>query len=312
MKPAIRLYQVSRSFGPVKAVDGIDLSVHPGELFALVGPDGAGKTTLARLAAGVLTPSGGRVELSAPTDAEGGRPIRGGVGYLSGRFSMYPDLTVWENLIFFARVYGMRAVETASDARRLLEWVGLLEFRNRLGGALSGGMRQKLALVCALIHRPPVLILDEPTTAVDPVARVDFWNLLREQADQGRAVLVTTPYLDEAEHCHRVGLLHQGRILATGAARDLKEGLPYRMALLSPVEGRRVRRAEAVAVAVGLPGRRWTQPLGTAVRVALDPGALVPGMPLVAPSGYTLIEVPASLEDTYLWLSGTVEGVAAQ
>lgn len=169
MKPVIRLSRVSRSFGRIKAVEGIDLSVYPGELLALAGPDGAGKTTLARLAAGVMAPSEGRVEF---TDAV--RQSRGGVGYLSGRFSLYPDLTAWENLIFFARVYGMSAAEAAAEARRLLAWVGLLDFRDRLAGALSGGMRQKLALVCALIHRPPILILDEPTTAVDPVARVDF------------------------------------------------------------------------------------------------------------------------------------------
>jgi ABC-2 type transport system ATP-binding protein len=312
MEPAIRLNQVSKSFGPVKAVDGIDLAVHPGELFALVGPDGAGKTTLARLTAGVLVPSWGKVKLMAPSGFEGRRGAGGGVGYLSGRFSMYPDLTVWENLMFFARVYGMRTVEAASEARRLLEWVGLFQFRDRLGGALSGGMRQKLALVCAMIHRPPVLILDEPTTAVDPVARAEFWNLLRDQATQGRAVLVTTPYLDEAEHCHQVALLHQGRILATGTVRELKERLPYRMALLSPIEGRQVRRAEAIAVSEALPGRRWTQPLGTAVRVALNPVALAPEAPLVAPPGYTLTEAPATLEDTYLWLSGFMEGVAAR
>lgn len=292
MEPAIRLMQVSKQFGSVRAVDGVDLAISPGEMVGLVGPDGAGKTTLARLAAGVLAPSTGRVEPES----------RGRVGYLSGGFSLYPELTVWENLTFFAHIYGMPARAADAEARRLLDWVGLLPFRDRLGGALSGGMRQKLSLACAVIHQPPILILDEPTTAVDPVARQDFWQLLREQAAHGRAVLVTTPYLDEAEYCHRVGLLHEGRLLATGSAAALKGRLPYRMALLTPAPGEPLRRLEAQAAADRLPGRRWTLPLGTGVRVALDAGA-----PMDAPPGYTLTEVAPNLEDVYIWLSGAGE-----
>lgn len=300
MEAAIRLIQVTKSFGSHQAIAGIGLTVYPGEMVGIVGPDGAGKTTLVRLAAGVLAPTGGRVEPES----------RGRVGYLSGRFSLYPELTVWENLLFFARIYGMKARAAQAEATRLLEWVGLLPFRQRLAGDLSGGMRQKLALACAVIHRPPILLLDEPTTAVDPVARADFWALLRQQAEQGCAVLVTTPYMDEAEHCHRVALLHKGRFLATGSARELKARLPYRMALLTPApgtatgqgmalaQGKAPSRREVLAVAAGLPGRHWVQPLGTGVRVALAPEA-----PLAAPPGYLLTEVPASLEDTFVWLS---------
>jgi ABC-2 type transport system ATP-binding protein len=158
-------------------------------------------------------------------------------------------------------------------------------------------MRQKLALACAVVHRPPTLILDEPTTAVDPVARSEFWALLREQAREGRAVLVTTPYLDEAAACDRVGLLHRGRLLAVGTAAELIGRLPYKMALLTaPGEGR--RRAELLAAAERLEGLQWTQPLGTGVRVALDPAA-----PLTPPAGFALTAVPPTLEDAYLWLS---------
>ncbi|MCG0238046.1 MAG: ABC transporter ATP-binding protein, partial [Firmicutes bacterium] len=181
----------------MRAVEGVDLAVFPGEVVVLVGPDGAGKTTLARLAAGVLAPTAGRV---VPDP-------RGRVGYLAARFSLYPDLTVWENLAFFGRLYGMATRDVEAEGTRLLEWVGLLPFRDRLAGALSGGMRQKLALACALLHRPPVLVLDEPTTGVDPVARAEFWQLLREEARAGRAVLVTTSYLDVAVGCDRVALL---------------------------------------------------------------------------------------------------------
>lgn len=293
---AIRLTDVTKRFGGQRGVEGISLRVAPGELVGLVGPDGSGKTTLARLAAGVIAPSSGSVEPES----------RGRVGYLTGRFSLYPELTVLENLRFFARLYGMRRPAIEAEAERLLGWVDLLPFQDRLAGALSGGMRQKLALVCAVIHRPPMLILDEPTTAVDPVARVEFWRLLREQARQGCAVLVTTPYMDEAEHCDRVLLLHEGRTVASGTAEGLKQQLPYRMALLAPVEGSHPRRAELAAAAERLPGRRWTVPLGEGVRVALDRLA-----PLDAPAGYTLTEAPSDLEDLFLWLTGAAEEVTA-
>lgn len=302
MEFAIRLRDVTRRFGGQPAVEGISLTVAPDELVGLVGPDGSGKTTLARLAAGVIAPTSGRVEPES----------RGRVGYLTGRFSLYPELTVLENLRFFARLYGMRRAETDAAAERLLGWVGLLPFTARRAGALSGGMRQKLALVCALIHRPPLLILDEPTTAVDPVARVEFWRLLKEQARQGCAVLVTTPYMDEAEHCDRVLLLHEGRAVAEGTAAELKQRLPYRMAELTPAGGPgpgapRPSRAALAAAAAGIPGCRWTVPLGEGVRVALDPAA-----PLDPPAGYALREVPADLEDVFLWLTGAGEEVSAR
>ena len=298
MQYVIRLRDVTRRFGSRRGVERINLTVAPGELVGLVGPDGVGKTTVAWLAAGVMAPTSGTVEPES----------RGRVGYLTGRFSLYPDLTVWENLHFFARFYGMRGPEIAAEAERLLDWVGLLPFRDRRAGALSGGMRQKLALICAVIHRPPVLILDEPTTAVDPVARAEFWRLLKEQARQGRAVLVTTPYMDEAEHCDRVELLHEGRALAEGtAAAELKQRLPYRMALLTPAgdAGRPASRLALAEVAEGLPGCRWTVPLGEGVRVALNPAA-----PLDPPAGCELTEVPPELEDVFLWLTGAgAEGV---
>lgn len=293
---AIRLANVSRFFGHHRAVEGIDLMVAPGELVGIVGPDGAGKTTLARLAAGALAPASGKVEPES----------RGRVGYLTGRFSLYPELTVFENLRFFARLYGMSTRQIDEEAQRLLDWVGLLPFRGRLAGALSGGMRQKLALACAVIHRPPTLILDEPTTAVDPVARAGFWKLLQEQARQGCAVLVTTPYLDEAEHCDRVMLLHAGRALAVGGAGELKARLPYRMAMLTPTAGSQPRRAEVAAAAQELAGLRWAVPLGAGVRVAMDQAA-----PLTAPPGYALTTVAANLEDTYIWLSGAAGEVQA-
>jgi len=294
MDAAIRFINVSYAFGALAAVKDITLDIHPGEMIGLVGPDGSGKTTLARLAAGALAPARGKVEPES----------RGRVGYLTGRYSLYADLTVWENIRFFGRVYGMSSAQLTAEGQRLLEWVGLWPFKDRLSGLLSGGMRQKLALACALVHQPPVLVLDEPTTAVDPVARADFWDLLRSQAEQGRAVLVTTPYMDEAERCHKVGLLHQGELLAFDQASALKERLPWQMALLKPSDGLTPNRLEAVRVAGELRGQRWVQPQGAGVRVALESGT-----PLVAPPGYELAPVASNLEDVYIWLSGAAEEV---
>lgn len=286
MSAIVQMAGVSKIYGHIRALEGIDLELNSGELLGVVGPDGSGKTTLARLAAGVLQPSSGYI----------GPQPRARAGYLSGRFSMYPDLTVLENVMFFARVNGMPRAK--DEAERLLDWAGLLPFGRRLAGALSGGMRQKLALVCAVVHQPPLLILDEPTTAVDPLARLDFWSLLTEQAKAGRAVLVTTPYLDEAEHCGRILLLHQGHVLATGGSVALKRQFPYRMALLSGTDANVHSRSETLAAARALPGQRWCHLIGAGARVALDPGA-----PFQADPGYTLTEVPASLEDVYVWLS---------
>jgi ABC-2 type transport system ATP-binding protein len=194
-----------------------------------------------------------------------------------------------------------------------LESLGLLPFKGRRAGALSGGMRQKLALACAVVHQPPLLILDEPTTAVDPVARADFWALLREQTKAGRAVLVTTPYFNEAAGCDRVLLLHEGRILAEGTPTELREKLPVQMALLVPLAGQ--RRGEVMAAAEALPGMVWTFPVGLGVRVALGgsgpaatgpaatgPASTSPSLP-TPPAGYELLPQEPTLEDLFIWLS---------
>jgi ABC-2 type transport system ATP-binding protein len=287
MDAAIRMTGVSKEIHGRPAVQGIDLVVNPGEMVGLVGPDGAGKTTLTRLAAGVLAPSAGKVEPES----------RGRVGYLSGRFSLYPELTVWENLTFFAELYELKRAEIKVSGERLLESLGLLQFKGRLAGALSGGMRQKLALACAVVHQPPVLILDEPTTAVDPVARADFWALLRAEAQAGRAILVTTPYFNEAAFCNRVALLHEGRILAVDSPSRLRERLPVRMAILSPLAGQ--KRSAVMAAAEALPGVVWTFPIGLGVRVGLAAGGALPP----APEGFSLTPQESTLEDLFIWLS---------
>lgn len=226
---------LSKTFGKHKAVDDLSLHVVASEIYGLVGPDGAGKTTMIRLLCGALLPDPGLPE-RRPVIQIGGRDMladtdaaRGQIGYLPQRFSMYEELTVLENLQFFAEVRGLKASQWQERSREILEFVGLAAFGKRQAGQLSGGMKQKLGLAAALVHRPRILLLDEPTTGVDPVTRQDFWQLIiRLVGQEGVAVLVSTPYMDEAVRCTRVGFLRQGRILT--------EGEPH--TLLTRLEGR--------------------------------------------------------------------------
>lgn len=213
--PAIEVDGIRRRFGATEALAGATLSVEPGEIHGLVGPDGAGKSTLMRILATLLLPDSGTARVDGFDVVRDAKRIRASVGYMPGRFSLYQDLSVEENLEFFATVFGT----SVSENRHLIEGVyaPLEPFRKRRAGALSGGMKQKLALSCALIHRPSVLLLDEPTTGVDAVSRRDFWDILAGLGRQGIAVLVSTPYMDEASLCHRVSLIAEGRLLRTDA-----------------------------------------------------------------------------------------------
>ena len=221
--PAVETAALSRRFGDTPALQGLDLRVPAGIMFALVGPDGAGKTTLLRLLCGLLSPSGGEARLLGLDVRRDMGRIRPRLGYLSQGFSLYGDLTVDENLEFFAEIHGV------ADLRRrreeLLAFTRLAPFRRRLADRLSGGMKQKLALACTLIHSPALLLLDEPTTGVDPVSRRDFWLILSGLAGPRMTILLTTPYLDEAERCHRVGLLRDGRLLAVDTPAGLRSRL---------------------------------------------------------------------------------------
>jgi ABC-2 type transport system ATP-binding protein len=201
-------------------VEGLDLSVKRGEMFGLIGPDGAGKTTSLRIGLGLLRPDGGSVTTCGLTPHRRRRKLAHRVGYLSQRFSLYGDLSVDENVSFFASIHGVRQWKGRRD--QLLDLVRLTPFRNRLAQRLSGGMKQKLALACTLIHRPELLVLDEPTTGVDPVSRRDFWHLLTTLQSEGLTVMMTTPYLDEAERCQRIGMMHKGLLLTEGDPREIR------------------------------------------------------------------------------------------
>jgi len=225
MTPAVELNQISKAYGRVQAVRGISLSVAPGELFGLIGPDGAGKTTLFRILATLLLADAGTATLAGYDVRRDFRAIRQVVGYMPGRFSLYPDLTVAENLAFFATVFRTTIQQNYDLIRDIYEL--LLPFQNRRAGALSGGMKQKLALCCALIHKPEVLLLDEPTTGVDAVSRQEFWQMLAQLKAKGITIIVSTPYMDEAARCERVALLQTGHVLRVDTPSALRLAFPW-------------------------------------------------------------------------------------
>ncbi len=209
---AAEFVDVHKSFGATRAVNGLSFSVARGEMFGVIGPDGAGKTTSLRLICGLLAPDAGSVRMLGVDPFRDRRTATSAIGYLSQRFSLYGDLSIDENIAFFAEIHGVR--DFKAKRTRLLELTGLAPFRDRLADRLSGGMKQKLALACTLVHEPRMLVLDEPTTGVDPVSRREFWKLLAEFLAQGLTIVMATPYLDEAERCARVVLVSDGRLLA--------------------------------------------------------------------------------------------------
>jgi ABC-2 type transport system ATP-binding protein len=220
----VNLTDVGKRFGAVTALDGISLRVTAGEMFGLIGPDGAGKTTALRAICGLVRPDAGTVRLFGVDPLRVRTVATGSIGYLSQRFSLYGDLSIDENIEFFAELHGVYRFSAPRD--RLLDLTGLRPFRTRLADRLSGGMKQKLALACTLVHEPRVLVLDEPTTGVDPVARREFWKLLAEFRASGLTIIMATPYLDEAERCSRVALLSGGRLLATDEPMALQNASP--------------------------------------------------------------------------------------
>jgi ABC-2 type transport system ATP-binding protein len=224
---AVDFAGVTKTFGPVRALDALSFAVDRGEMFGVIGPDGAGKTTTIRIACGLLRADAGTVRIFGHDPAREHRRITGTVGYLSQRFSLYGDLTIDENIAFFAEIHGVRDYSAARN--RLLDMTQLTRFRDRRADRLSGGMKQKLALACTLVHEPELLLLDEPTTGVDPVARREFWKLLSEFLSHGLTIVMATPYLDEAERCGRVLLMHEGRALAIDAPAVLQRALAGRL-----------------------------------------------------------------------------------
>lgn len=260
---AIQFDNVVKRYGKVDALRGVTFSVEKGEMFGLIGPDGAGKTTAIRAICGLLHIDEGSIRVLGKDPVKQHRDVTATVGYLSQRFSLYGDLSIDENIAFFAEIHGVRDFQERRD--RLLEMTQLTKFRGRLADQLSGGMKQKLALACTLVHEPQVIVLDEPTTGVDPVSRREFWKLLSQFLAQGITILMSTPYLDEAERCARIALLHEGKVLALDQPGRLRAGLSGTMFEVVVSEPR-----EALDKLAGQPDIASAQVFGDRLHVWID------------------------------------------
>jgi ABC-2 type transport system ATP-binding protein len=297
---AIAFSHVVKRYGAVPALTDVTFSVERGEMFGLIGPDGAGKTTSIRALCGLLHIDGGAIRVWGLDPVARHRAITGKVGYFSQRFSLYGDLSVDENIAFFADIHGVREYRARRD--RLLDMTRLTKFRGRLADRLSGGMKQKLALACTLVHEPDVIVLDEPTTGVDPVSRREFWKLLSEFCAEGMTILVSTPYLEEAERCSRIVLLHEGRVLAFDEPGRLRARLPgtlLEVAVPSPREAvQRLRAADRGVRAQPFGDRLhvWSEPAdATAAAAWFADLARRAG---IAPTGVR--SIAPSLEDVFI------------
>jgi ABC-2 type transport system ATP-binding protein len=261
----IEAHNLTRRFKNVTAVDGLNLRVEQGEIFGLVGPDGAGKTTTIRLLAAVMLPSAGEVRVLGHDTRRAAERIRRAVGYMPQKFSLYGDLTVAENLGFFADAFGVRGPERRRRIDELLGFARLTEFTGRRAAALSGGMQKKLALACALVHRPQLLLLDEPTTGVDPISRREFWDILAGLHVQGATLFISTPYMDEAERCSRVGLMYEGQIIECDAPDALRRRVPGKLLAV-----RTPQLARAREIVRHVPGVMEVQTYGDLLHVFVE------------------------------------------
>lgn len=240
--PAIQASNLVKHFGSLTAVDGLSFDVHPGEIFGLVGPDGAGKTTALRMLASIMDPTSGTATIAGFDVTNAAASVKDHLAYMSQKFGLYQDLTVIENIEFYADLYGVPRKGREKRINELLDFSHMRPFRKRRGGNLSGGMKQKLQLICALIHTPKVLLLDEPTNGVDPVSRRDFWRILYKLLKEKVSILVTTAYLDEAERCDRVALMDHGKIIAIGSPQQVKELMHGRILTIRSSEARKINR----------------------------------------------------------------------
>ncbi len=300
--PAIVAGGLSRRYGRTTAVDRLSLEVHAGEVFGLVGPDGAGKTTLLRMLAGVLDPTEGRAVVAGADIQTEPELLRARIGYMPQAFSLYRDLTVRENLRFFAEAYLVPTADLVPRFGRLLAFSRLGPFVDTLAEHLSGGMRQKLALAATLIHEPQVLLLDEPTTGVDPVSRREFWTILYELNRRGTTVLIATPYMDEADRCTRIGFIYGGRLLSVGTPIQMKAQMQGTV-----IEVSADPRRQALVAAQGLPVVDTGSVFGDALHLTVaDPAAAIPQIRAALEGAGVAIRsiraTPPSLEDVFISL----------
>ena len=293
---------LTRRFGAVTAVDGLSIEIEQGEIFGLVGPDGAGKTTSLRLLCGLLDPTEGRARVAGHDVQHELDAVKDVIGYMAQRFGLYADLTVDENMRFYADLFGISRSERADLAAKLLKMTRMEPFRRRPAGQLSGGMKQKLALMCTLFHHPQVLFLDEPTNGVDPVSRRDFWAILYQLVKDGLTVIITTAYLDEAERCNRVGLMHRGRLIRCEAPDALKRNLAEEC---YEVRVSDMRRGKEILDRV--PGVVSVEPAGSSLHLFLAPvltstEALEKAMAAAGFGSTAFRKIVPSLEDAFIAL----------
>jgi ABC-2 type transport system ATP-binding protein len=295
--PALVAEGLVRRFGTHEAVRGISFEIARGELYGLVGPDGAGKTTTLRMLAGLVRPSGGVVRvLGTDPFGKGAAKVRDVLGLVPQEHSLYGDLSIAENLDFFRHLYGLSKIDFETRKKRLMDITRLGPFQERRASQLSGGMYKKLALSCALLHQPEVLLLDEPTNGVDPVSRRELWELVYEFVGQGMCVVVSTPYMDEAARCHRVALVHQGRILREGAPQALVKDF---VATVSEIEGGDRERLHPLVAR--MPEIVAASPAGAKLRVVIAPGGEASVAAALAKEGAHLVPTPPDFEDLFLF-----------
>ncbi|RLC71120.1 MAG: ABC transporter ATP-binding protein [Chloroflexi bacterium] len=263
--PIIETHALTRDFKKTRAVDSLTLSIQPGELFGLVGPDGAGKTTTLRLLAGLLDISSGSAQVAGYDLARQPEAIKRQIGYMAQQFSLYGELSVSENLSFFAELYDVPVGKLQERTERLLTFASLTEFKDRRAAQLSGGMQKKLALACTLIHHPDILLLDEPTTGVDPVSRREFWDILTDLNLDGTTIVVSTPYMDEADRCSRVGLMYEGRMVVCDTPQQIRAHVEGELLELRPQDWQ-----AAHALVETLPGVLQVQTYGDLLHVLVD------------------------------------------
>ncbi len=306
MPPVIVAEDLTRRFGDVTAVNHVNLAVDDGAIYGFLGPNGSGKTTLIRMLCGLLAPSEGRAGVLGFDAATQSESIKRSIGYMSQRFSLYPDLTVDENLSFYARVYGVPRGDRAARMQDVIGTVGIEPYRQRRAGHLSGGWKQRLALACALIHRPKLLFLDEPTAGIDPVARRDIWDLLYELSADGVNFFITTHYMDEAERCTHVGYIHYGELVVSGTPATLKKLPELRPEGMERYEVRCGRVADAMVTLEKLDSVRDATIFGDAVHLLARTGSESELRDALAAHGFDDPEirlVPPTLEDVFVTLT---------
>jgi ABC-2 type transport system ATP-binding protein len=303
----LRFHEVSKRYGATVALEGLSLEVKAGEIFGLIGPDGAGKTTAMRIACGLLLPDGGDVHVLNYDVVKNPMAVKEHIGYMPQRFSLYPDLTVSENLRFFADLYEVPRAERAAREERLMQFSRLEPFRTRRAGQLSGGMKQKLALSCTLIHTPDLLVLDEPTTGVDPLSRQEFWMILRDLAASGQALLVSTPYMDEAQLCKRVALMYRGKAMSIGTPEEITARFSRRLLEVAGEDLGAVRRLLAHDHVKGLTVARF----GDRIHIVYDYDDQESAVrALLKDCRIRVCSVSPTIEDTFVALMGDGEAVA--